>query len=450
MIFSSFDQALSRARELDAQKDWVALEVLSREISAQYPEKAEGWLLHALSMQRLDKSVSALDSVRRGLERSPQSNWGLNLAIAIYRSLGRHADCRDLVERLTTLPSVNAENFATITEYFAECGDWEAAAINSARRRDSLYAARPEHSARVLGRQRLTIVVQAFARADRVNALLDSLMCAIGREECNLIICVDSAVNSRDPAKYSSANKEVINSLGLRAASLVESFHSVCLSVNPVNLSTALTAQRACDLGFDLSDNVIFFEEDCIVAPGVLRWFKFGLDQVRNGNEYWFVGGESPFFNSEGKEVSDEIFVSAQQLANTPSIRMSYVEENYVPSTCFATTAEIWAKTRAVRGLPRGAEHITTFLRENQKKTIFPSVPFVKDVGMQDALGYSVANLGTAGVKEIKTVYLMNDCVDGDFVPACFDTEALYAVSTNLNFAYSEKLLKSLVPTPLG
>lgn len=433
MTFLSFDQAIVSAKELDAKKDWSSLAILAQDIAKQYPERAEGWLLHALATHRLGDHLVAIDSVERGLAISPESNWGLNLAVAIYRLLQRHSDCRQLVTRLVNLSSVSAENFETAAEYFAEIKEWHEAARYAVRKREKLVAARSDLPAVPAGKARITLVIQAFARADRINALLDSLECAQGRKECNLLVCIDSAVNSKNAQRYCVPNQEVIASLAARMPLLLESYHAVTVVANPVNLGTALTAQRACDLGFMLSDNVVFFEEDCIVAPGLLNWFKFGLDKIRSNERYWFVGGESPFFDSKGKPVPSEILAAARQVASVDKVRGSYVEESYVPSTCFATTAEVWSQVRSVRGLPRGAEHISTFLNESGKKTMFPSVPFVKDVGMQDDLGYSVAKLGKEGVQEIKSVYLMNESTCDTFMLADFDTPTMYSATSNLN-----------------
>lgn len=439
MSFSSFDEAISAAKELDSNKNWVGLKNHSQQIVSQFSDRAEGWLLLALAEHRLGENDNAIKSVAQGLDKSPDSNWGLNLAVSIYRLVERHSECRDLVLRLVNLPSADAENYETAAEYFAEIGDWVEAAKYSSKRRDRLIAARRLDPATSV-RAGLTLVIQAFARADRICELLDSLDFVEGREKCNLVICIDSAVNSKNEQKYAAPNKEVISSISARMPFLLDSYNSVVVSTNPVNLGTALTAQRACDLGFSLTDNVVFFEEDCIVAPGMLNWFKFGLNQICKGSSYWFVGGESPFFDSKGKLVSAEIYTAAQQTAKIDKVRRSYVEENYVPSTCFATTVEVWNKIRAVRGLPRGAEHISTSLCENNKKTIFPSVPFVKDVGMQDELGYSVAKLGKTGVQEAKTVYLLNDLTEGDFKLADFNTPALYSATSNLEIIFFEKL----------
>lgn len=439
MSFSSFDEAIFGAKNLDADKNWVALADYSQKIVEQFPDKAEGWLLLALAKHRLGEHNDAIQNVRQGLDKSPESNWGLNLAVAIYRLLQRHSECLDLLLRLVSLPSADAENYETAAEYFAEVGNWDEAAKYSNLRRDRFIATRRADPT-FAGREGLTLVVQAFARVDRICELLDSLNLAKGRKACNLVICIDNAINSKNQKKYAGPNKEVISSVSARMPILLESYNSVTLSINPVNLGTALTAQRACDLGFALTDNVVFFEEDCIVAVGMLSWFKFGLDQIRKNDSYWFVGGESPFFDSKGKTVPSDIYAAAQKIAKVDKVRKSYVEENYVPSTCFATTIDIWKKVRKVRGLPRGAEHISTFLGENNKKTIFPSVPFVKDVGMQDELGYSVAKLGKAGVQEAKTVYLLNDTVEGSFDMADFNAPALYSATSNLEMSFFKEL----------
>ncbi len=440
MTIKSFEDAISHAKEFDAQKDWNNLESFSKEIAAQFPQKAEGWLLHALAKHRLNDDLIAAGSVERGLAISPTSNWGLNLAIAIYRRSKRHTECLDLVNRLVNLPSANAEHFATAAEYYAEIGEWSKAAKYSIGRRDKLIAYQ-QHKVEVHSeKDELTIVIQAFARADRIKELLDSLELAHGRDSCNLVICIDSAVNSRNPQKYSAPNEDVIASIAARTPSLLESYRNVTISKNPVNLGTALTAQRACDLGFKLSDNIIFFEEDCIVAPGTINWFRFGLRKLRNEGTFWFVAGESPFFDSKGKAVPPEILAIAQRVANIESVRTTYIEENYVPSTCFATTFDIWKQVRSVRGLPRGAEHISTYLTENRMKTILPSVPFVKDVGMQDELGYSVAKLGKEGVKEAKTVYVMNEETGESFTPAKFNKSHLYCATSKLEIGLFDKL----------
>jgi hypothetical protein len=442
--FSSFEEGLSIARECDTRNDWSALASLSEKIAAEYPTHGEGWLLNALASTRLGDNRKALISVNAGLKISPTSVWGLHLGISIHRLLNLHEACRELVRRLMEQPSITAEHYASVAEFYAELGEWAEACRYSTARRDALFEQVGAHAASTSNRERITLVVQAFARADRVEALLDSLDGATGREECNLVICVDSVKNSRNEPKYRTTHEELIASVANRMPSLLRTYNSVALSLNPGNLSTALTAQRACDLGFSLSDKVVFFEEDCIVSPGFIHWFKFALKQLDADGKYWFAGGESPFFNSEGRAVSPEAKAAAEALARHPGVSGSYVVENYVPSTCFGTTLAIWEQVRGVRGLPRGAEHITTFLSENNKITLFPTVPFVKDVGMQDVLGYSVAHLGHEGVKESKTVYLMNDLTDGHFEPANFDSTAMYRATASLDVAAMHILLGAM------
>ena len=435
-----FENAVLAAKEFDSKKDWVGLAEHSRIIEETFPEQAEGWLLHSLALHRLGDNLTAIEKARRGLSISPTSNWGLNLAIVIYRVSCRHSECRDLVDSLINIPTVNTENFENISEYFSEINDWDQAAIYSRKRLSKLMEAGPGHFSTPPSRSALTLVIQGFARTDRIRELLDSLQATEGRSECNLVVCIDSAINCKNPTKYQPGNNELISFIAAKLPELLISYRNVSICLNPTNLGTALTAQRACDLGFMMSDNIVFFEEDCVVAQGALNWFRFGLTKIHHDGDYWFAGGESPFFDSKGKSVPDDIFTEASRVAKIDRIRESYVEENYVPSTCFATKLEVWERARAVRGLPRGAEHISTLLNQKLKRTILPTVPFVKDVGMQDELGYSVAKLGHEGVLENKTVYLMNDSVECDFKISEFDSAFLYMATSNLDYEFLKKI----------
>jgi hypothetical protein len=81
----------------------------------------------------------------------------------------------------------------------------------------------------------------------------------------------------------------------------------------------------------------------------------------------------------------------------------------FVPSTCFMTTREIWKICANIRSFTRGPESLTQFLKPLERKTLAPLVPRASDVGMLHELGYSVAMLGAENVKEIKQTYLLSD-----------------------------------------
>ena len=56
-----------------------------------------------------------------------------------------------------------------------------------------------------------------------------------------------------------------------------------------------------------------------------------------------------------------------------------------------------------------GANALNDLINKHKWKSIFPVVPFAKDIAMLHNDGWTVAWHGVKGVREIKNVYLMAD-----------------------------------------
>jgi hypothetical protein len=193
-----------------------------------------------------------------------------------------------------------------------------------------------------------------------------------------------------------------------------------------MNLGPTLACQRLLDSSFETNDYVVFLEDDCLLAPPTLSWFTFAKSLL--DDDTWFVAGESVFFDSQAQDLDESVMDKLIDCSRSEKVASKYIFENFVPSSCFALTKKVWEECGAIRGLPRGDINLTSFLRRNEKRTVFPAVPFVRDIGMLHRNGYSVLLHGEAGVRERKNSYI---------IPASFSPSKASELSVDRNLLYA-------------
>jgi hypothetical protein len=267
----------------------------------------------------------------------------------------------------------------------------------------------------------ISLVVQAFIKADTVENLLRSLSRCSRRESVDLVFFVDvpqGASNATNPAAveketaYARKNEQVVAILQDFLASHRSDFANVSLHRNDRNLGCYKTCQVALDAAFTNSEFAIFVEDDVLFSIDALDWFIRTFESgVLDDANNWATTGESIYFNARDKQPSREHVARAKEL----SVRRGYYNKlttfPFVPSTCFATTRAKWKLFGEVRGRPVGDVELCKLCAELEKYCVFPILPRVNDVGMLHPDGYSVGIHGVAGVEQINNTYLMAEDV---------------------------------------
>ena len=256
------------------------------------------------------------------------------------------------------------------------------------------------------------LVIQCFAKADTLGDLCDSLLRCDNIAGLDLIFWLDSPLASRSEARFTPLHAEVCATLDRFVAAHEARFRSVSRRQNPANLGTCATCRAALDHAFALHPFVVFAEDDVVFARDAFSWFdairRLGLlDDPR----HWAIAGESVFFNARDKTLPEGWPAAMQHLAAGEGLAAHYVTHNFIPSTCFATTAAHWRRFGVTRGQPLGDVDLCTLCREEDGWCVFPVVPRVKDTGMLHENGYSVLIHTRDGVRERKNTYLMSDAL---------------------------------------
>jgi tetratricopeptide (TPR) repeat protein len=400
--------------------EWKVLYEASQEFIAAGSPHAANWFFSGLAALRLGDAPSAVGYVERGLELAPNSFWGIAL---LYDALSRTDRLTEALEKLEVFslrnPTVQAFEFLA---------DRAAAAAN--------FELATRHTAKLLPlrgfkQEQKAIAIQCFAKDDTIKNLLDSLL-AQDVSGWSLVILQDAAEGSRHADKYRPGVEKTSAVLDEYSELLRARFSDVRYIRLEQNLGPTLACQVLMDVSFQSSEYVVFFEDDCVASLPTMKWFDFArslLDQ-----DSWFIAGESLFFNSDSLALSEDISTKLNSISRSKEIASKYTYEAYVPSTCFATNSSTWAACGSTRGLPRGDVHLTSLLRSHKKRTVFPAVPFVRDVGMLHESGYSVTLHGREGVQEIKNQYVIpHEFHPADASELSIDKGLLYAATKRLD-----------------
>lgn len=288
--------------------------------------------------------------------------------------------------------------------------------------------------------ERMGVVVQCFVKRDTLEGALESLLRCSGVDCVNLLLWSDSPNGSRSPERYSRLSAGVEAYLDAFVAQYGHRFASVERGTNLVNLGTCKTCEVAMNHAFSRDGFVIFAEDDVIFSRDALQWFDALRRQgVLAADKVWAIAGESVFFNARNDELPCGWVDRMLKLTVEESLISYYVENRFVPSTCFATERSKWLQFGPTRGQPLGDVDLCMRCEAEDRYAIFPIVPRVKDVGMLHDDGYSVLIHGKDGVREIKRTYLMSDDVSliSDRAPEIFfaytgDAGRIYTESTLL------------------
>jgi len=257
-----------------------------------------------------------------------------------------------------------------------------------------------------------SIVVAVFIKDDFIQRQIDNLLALDGLSEYKVIFVQD---NPRNSPKYDSEHyREKHDNVRNIVNSNLGRFPSAELYQLDSNFHPYGTCQRGLDFAFKDADYCIFIEDDVFLAKNALVWFNYFYNNgLLKWDSYKFVSGESIYYDTQNieKTPSGEQLERIKDQITANRYQQYYYEiSHFLTSSIFATTREIWnTEIREMRGSINGECVLNDAIRDNNWKSIFPVVPFAKDIGMIHDDGWSVAWHGKDGVLEIKNVYLLAD-----------------------------------------
>jgi len=287
------------------------------------------------------------------------------------------------------------------------------------------------------------LVVQCFVKVDTLRGACESLLKCDGIQDLHLIFWSDNPIGSRNEAKFGFLQAGVDAYVQCFIESEGQRFRSVEYRTNPTNLGAYKTCELALDHAFKQHPFAILVEDDVVFSRDALLWFDaIRRQRLLDDERYWAIAGESVFFDAREKPVSPEWVAAMCKLAVDEELSQFYALHNFIPSTCFATTAEKWQQFGQTRGEPVGDVKVCERCAEEGRYGIFPLVPRIKDVGMLHEHGYSVLIHSREGVTSIKNAYLMSDdlIAIGEDAPNAFHPYKghegrLFSISTLLHGA---------------
>jgi hypothetical protein len=255
------------------------------------------------------------------------------------------------------------------------------------------------------------IVVAVFVKEDLAQRQIDNLLNLENIDDYNVYFYQDHTENS---PKYDDSNyRTKIDNVKSIITSNLSKFKSASFYRSSTNLHPYGLCKESLDHAFLKNDFCIFLEDDVLLAKNALKWFGYVYEsKLISWDNYKFCTGEGILFDTHDMNknpTSEELDEIKQTIKNNEYHKYFYEIDHFLTSSIFATTKEIWKEVRTVRGSRCGEEILNDVIKRNQWKSIFPLIPFAKDIGMTHDDGWSVAWLTKEGVKEVKNVYLMAD-----------------------------------------
>jgi hypothetical protein len=257
-----------------------------------------------------------------------------------------------------------------------------------------------------------TIVISVFVKDDLIQAQIINLLQLEKLDEYKVVFYQDNTLKS---PKYDSPNyAQKLDNVKAIIENNLHRFHNAKFFRNDTNIYPFGMCKKSIDHAFIDSDYVIFMEDDVFLAKNALIWFNYFYDnKILTWDTYKFVTGESVFYDTTNmtKTPSDTELDTIKADITKNSYQQYYIElDNFITSSIFATTKSIWnTEIRDTRGMRNGANALNDLINKHKWKSIFPVVPFAKDIGMLHNDGWSVAWHEVKGVKEIKNTYLLAD-----------------------------------------
>jgi tetratricopeptide (TPR) repeat protein len=392
------------------------------------------------------RATEAIPSIQNGLMLDPNSSWGNRLLFDAYCKSNKIPQAFESFASFIDSNEANEGERAWFVQTAVEMGEFDVAcAMNETRTVIRNVSKSPKYA----------LALQCFCKADTLERVFESLMALTNCDNFALVILQDSVVNSPKADRYAAGAAAVQKSLEAWHPKLLRKFYSVEYLQNPVNLGTAPSCRRLLDHVCAKYEGFLFIEDDCILAPSALAWTEYHIRHNLALDSRWFTSCESIFFDREERVLTAEAKDRLQTLAATAQLRNAYILVDLVPSTCFATTAEIWGHAAQLRSCTRGPETLNHYVKSKSIQTIMPVVPHAEDIGMLHELGYSVANMGFENVRERKGTYLLAQGEFDETLCRVYDgsKDILYGATSKLynhSIAVLEKELLATVRRGVG
>lgn len=262
-----------------------------------------------------------------------------------------------------------------------------------------------------------SIVIAVFVKDDLIERQINNLLCLENIDEYNVIFYQDSTYKS---IKYDTKHYlyKLLNVKKLIHRNLHRFKHAEYKS-SKINIMPFGLCKKSLDYAFNNRkyDFCIFMEDDVFLARNALIWFNYVYNnKLLSWDTYKFTTGESIYYDTHSMDINppEGEISNIKQFINENTYQKYYYEiNNFLTSSIFATTNSIRnTEIREIRGMMNGECELNDAIAKNNWKSIFPVVPFAKDIGMTHDDGWSVAIHTKSGVSEIKNVYIMADEFD--------------------------------------
>lgn len=256
------------------------------------------------------------------------------------------------------------------------------------------------------------IVVAVFVKDDLTQRQIDNLLNLENIDNYHVYFYQDHTINSpKYNTPHYSTKLENVKSI---ITNNLSKFKSATFNRSGTNLHPYGICKASLDYAFGQNEFCIFLEDDVFLAKNALKWFDYIYEnKLLSWNTYKFCTGESIFFDTHDMNKNptcEEIDNIKQYVKENEYNKYFYEINHFLTSSIFATTKQIWnTQIRTVRGSMNGECALNDLINKHKWKSIFPLVPFARDIGMTHDDGWSVAWNTKAGVREIKNVYLMAD-----------------------------------------
>jgi len=259
-----------------------------------------------------------------------------------------------------------------------------------------------------------SIVIAVFVKDDLIQKQIDNILEVTNINEYNVIFYQDTPEGSPNKKYHTQYYKDKFENVKNIIEKNICKFNNATFKRTNTNLQPYGVCKISLDFAFENNDFCIFMEDDVFLSKNALSWFNYIYDNnLLAWEKYKFVTGESIYYDTQSMELfpsEDKLIEIKNNIEENKYQKYYYEINNFLSSSIFATTKAIWnTEIRNLRGSINGEGVLNDAIQKNNWKSIYPVVPFAKDIGMLHDDGWSVAWHTKKGVREIKNVYLLAD-----------------------------------------
>lgn len=259
-----------------------------------------------------------------------------------------------------------------------------------------------------------SLVIAVFVKDDLIQKQIDNLLEVNNINDYNIIFYQDTPKDNPNKKYHTLYYQDKFENVKNIIEKNIYKFKNATFKRTNINLQPYGVCKISLDLAFENNDFCIFMEDDVFLSKNALSWFNYIYDNnFLAWEKYKFVTGESIYYDTMSMELfpSEDKLIEIKKTIEENKYQKYYYEINhFLTSSIFATTKAIWnTEIRDLRGSINGADALNNAIQKNKWKSIFPVVPFAKDIGMLHDDGWSVAWHTKKGVREIKNTYLLAD-----------------------------------------